>query len=924
MRALGAIVPVALRRLRAQWALYCCALIALTLAVALAALVPLYTEGASLRLLERELAQAEMRSGRSPFALLIRFLAADGGAQSWARIQPVDELMRGPTLPFLGLPIDNFVRHGRSAPLPLSLATLDAPPQALGSVTLGFLDGIAPALRLLDGNEPQPFAPGAPADVLVARSFANRAGLNVGDTLTLRAPTPILLRVAGIWEPANAEDSAWFYAPDAFDTVMLLPEASFAELLNAQALPVDQVVWFIQMRATGLTPTQAAPLLRRLETLGSRVAGWLPGTRIEQGPITPLTSYRQLATALLLQLGVLAVAPLALAALFLVLVAGALARRQQGEVALLKTRGVRSSQILGFDVTVWLLLGAVALMAGMLLGTVGARLLGRVRSFLIFDDAPPLVLSWSGTAVLFGLAALGVGLLAALLPAWRATRRTLLQEQRQQSRVERPPFWQRTYLDLVLLALGAYGLFTANTDTGGGYTDPLRVLLPLVLTLGFALLVVRLLPPLFAVGATLAFRTRSIVALIVLRTLARQPGTYRSVVLLLIVTISIATVSAALARTLDAELATAIAYQVGTDTQLIETGEQQQQESGETLPPGEARFLFVPVSAHRDVPGVRAAARVGRFDATLQLGGAAQPVQLIGIDRHDFADVARWNSTWAGGQTLNPLLNQLATRPQAVIVSRAVAERGVRVGDPIALDVIVLGERRPVRGQVAAVVDLWPGVYPEDRPFVIANLTALFEQLGDQYPYDVWITRDPAVPLDEVVSGVRRLGVLLVDARDHDMLLAQATTEPRRQGLFGMLSLGFGAAALLTLIGFVLIALLNARQRTIELGVMAAIGLRREGLVAALALEQGLLVCVGAISGGAIGSRVAALTVPLLRVGVGPYPGTPPTPPVAGGDATLLIYAAGGAALLLAVLALALAAAKLQLTQAVRLGDAPE
>lgn len=924
VRAFGAVVPVALRRLRAQGLLYSCALVALTLAVTVAALVPFYAEAASLRLLERELAEAEQRSGRSPFALLIRFLGANSDPQRWARVAPVDDLIRGPGLPFLGLPIDGFARHGRSTPFPLVLAPPGVAPQALGSATLGFLDGMEASLLLVDGAMPRPATVGGPVEVLVARSFANRAGLNVGDPLTLRATTPLQFRVAGIWEPLDPDDPAWFYAPEAFENVLLVPEAGFVELAAA-TLPVDQMVWFIRMRATGLTPAQAAPLLGRVETLGARVAGGLPGTRIEQGPQTPLASYRQLVQALLVQLGVLAAAPLAMAALFLVLVTGALTRRQQGEVALMKTRGVRSSQILGVDLSVWILLGAVALPAGLVLGALSAQLLGRVRSFLLLaPNAEPLVLSWSATALLFGLAALLVGLLAALLPAWFATRRTLLQEQRQQSRVERAPLWQRAFLDFILLTLGVYGLLTAGGDAGSGYTDPLRVLLPLILTIGLALLVLRLLPTLLGLGATLAAYTPSVVALVVLRTLARQPASYRSVVLLLIVTLSIATVSATLARTLDADLASAISYQVGADTQLIETGEQQQEENGEPPAPGEARFLFVPVSARLTVPSVLAAARVGRFEATLQLGGAAQPAQLVGIDRNDFAVVARWNPAWANGQELNALLNQLATRPQAVLVSRAVAERGVQVGQPLALDVTVLGERRPVRGQVAGVVDLWPGVYPEDGPFVIANLAAVFEQLGDQYPYDVWISRDPNVPLAEMEAGVRRLGVLLVDTRDEAALLAAAAAEPRRQGLFGMLSLGFGAAALLTLIGFVLMALLNARRRAIELGVLAALGLLRWRLVAALALEQGLLVMAGVASGSAIGALVAALTVPLLRVGVGPHPGTPPTPLTQGGETTLLVYAAGAAALLLAVLALAFAASRLPLAQAVRLGDANE
>ena len=50
-------------------------------------------------------------------------------------------------------------------------------------------------------------------------------------------------------------------------------------------------------------------------------------------------------------------------------------------------------------------------------------------------------------------------------------------------------------------------------------------------------------------------------------------------------------------------------------------------------------------------------------------------------------------------------------------------------------------------------------------------------------------------------------------------------TRPERQGLFGFLSIGFAAAALLTVLGFSLYALFSFRRRFIELGMLRAIGL---------------------------------------------------------------------------------------------------
>ena len=65
----------------------------------------------------------------------------------------------------------------------------------------------------------------------------------------------------------------------------------------------------------------------------------------------------------------------------------------------------------------------------------------------------------------------------------------------------------------------------------------------------------------------------------------------------------------------------------------------------------------------------------------------------------------------------------------------------------------------------------------------------------------------------------------VVDARDAAALIAEEQAQPRRQGLFGLLSVGFIAAGVLTLLGFLISALIAARRRAIELGVLRALGM---------------------------------------------------------------------------------------------------
>jgi putative ABC transport system permease protein len=415
---------------------------------------------------------------------------------------------------------------------------------------------------------------------------------------------------------------------------------------------------------------------------------------------------------------------------------------------------------------------------------------------------------------------------------------------------------------------------------------------------------------------------------VALRALARQPGSYGGPLLLLTLTLSLAIFSAAAAATLDEALRRSAAYRVGAAAQLIETGESTEQDTDGSGAPErrnieeEARFLFVPVGEHLEVSGVRAASRVGRYHGRLALGGGGSVAQLVGIDRLTLPQVLRgFDPAWADGASLGELMNRLAAEPAGALVSGDILGRGLAIGDRLTVQAALYGDRREVELLIVGAVELFPGLYPQEGPLVIVNLDHLFDQLGGQYPYDVWIDYAPDVEIEAVAAGVRRLGVDLVDVRDAAALIRAEQSRPERQGLFGLLSIGFVAAGGLTVLGFLIATALTARRRALELGVLRAIGMARRGATASLAVEQGAVMACGLAAGGAIGVLCALLIVPGLQGGAGPYPGTPPvTPRLAWAEmglaAALLI-----AAVLAALLGLALALRRANLFSVVKLGD---
>src|SRR5689334_17119818 len=213
------VLTTALKRLRANSGLALCALIALLAAVALSVSIPVYAEGASLRLLQSTLEKQERQTNRSAFALLFRYLASSKGPLEWERVKPVDDFISANGLARLQLPIQGLARHVRTDPLRMLL-----PPSAgaqnpfLKNVSIGFMTGMDQRIAIVDGAAPKPSSEpikaggntrAAPIEVMIMRDLADELGINTGEEFTLVGTVggrvaSIPIRVAALWSPINA------------------------------------------------------------------------------------------------------------------------------------------------------------------------------------------------------------------------------------------------------------------------------------------------------------------------------------------------------------------------------------------------------------------------------------------------------------------------------------------------------------------------------------------------------------------------------------------------------------------------------------------------------------------------------------------------------------------------------------------------
>jgi putative ABC transport system permease protein len=195
---------------------------------------------------------------------------------------------------------------------------------------------------------------------------------------------------------------------------------------------------------------------------------------------------------------------------------------------------------------------------------------------------------------------------------------------------------------------------------------------------------------------------------------------------------------------------------------------------------------------------------------------------------------------------------------------------------------------------IVGAFDLFPTWYPEAGTMIVGNLEELSLRAGAEYPHEVWLRTTRAVDPDLIAYSVRGFSILLDPRADQSKLVRNGLNtiveewssaelniraqqrRPERQGLFGLLSVGFVSSALLTVLGFLLYALFSFRRRFIEMGMLRAIGLSIPQMTSLLAAELAFLVLLGIGVGTALGVFASRLFVPFLQIGASAQSRYPP------------------------------------------------
>ncbi|MEM7340312.1 MAG: ABC transporter permease [Actinomycetota bacterium] len=918
MSAVSALV-FAVRRILARPALSALIVLGGTLVVALPTAIPSYAAASTARVLaDQELADS---TGRPPLAYLFSYSGDRNGPSTWSQLASLDAYLQTDGPQSVGVDLTHRTtsistrRFTVVAPAPAPGATAVAEP-----IALTWLEDLEARVELIDGRLPDDAAGPDAVEVAVSDVLADERGLDVGDSVTLADPQAasagegrtITATITGVWTTGDRGDRRWVLAPEIFEQRLLTTRATIVDTLDP-AFPtvIGTTYWYALLDDSGLTVDAVDGLIASTGDVEAEVADRLATADVAVSPRPGLLEFRSRARELRQALAAFAVPGIVLVGIFLGLIVALSARDQRRELAMLRSRGTSRGRLIGHVLAEGIVLAGTSFVLGLGAALAVAASLGRVTSFLRLDGPAALTVrpdttTWAVAAI----AAVAV-VVARVVPAIGASRRTVVDL----DGPEAPPWWQRGSVDLVLAAVAlvlVVQLVRQRSPTSEPLDDPTTVWLPSLAALAIGLLCTRLLPRLFLAVAAALRAVPGVVPVLVARRLGRQPESAHAPLVLLVSTVVLAVFTTSLATSMDRHLADREYHAIGADWQVFEAGAAQSPFLLAADGRRQGRLVTaLDPNSYETLDGIDEATRVGDYSAFF-----GSSFRVLAVEPDGFGRVAFYRPDYGADESFATALARLAATPDGVLASESA---GLDVGTRLAGTVAVgggVGTDLPVELVVVGTFADAPTLEP-DQPAVIARLDHLSQLAGAVPPYRLWLRQERGTTTAEVGAALEAQP-LVVTATTPATGIAAERRAPERQGVFGVLTVGFLTSIAVAMIGFFVTAFFAARRSAPELGALQAIGASpRQAaavVVGELAVVAGLAVTIGVGAGLAL----SAWMVPELLGGGDVEPAVIPDSDL---RATLVLVGAIVAAVVATAVALALALGRVRLFEALRLGD---
>jgi putative ABC transport system permease protein len=931
-----------------------CLLLGSILATALVSCIPIYTDGIMQRMLTKDMENYQLETGKFPgeyqvTATLNYNFKHEDRVKALRYFEKEVVTKRIPQLDLPLLYVSQGITMG-NLNFPLTIEEKYDHTSDLMYAQLGTLSGLEDHITITNGRMYSKEKVDGVIEVIASQQAMKVQNLLLNKEYILLDPVrdyteACRVKLVGVYTYKEANDVYWNHGLIKHNMEFMMDYDLFGrEFLTDVNGMLTEVQWNCAFDYHGITIGNLSKLASVYEEQEKWYAKYRSSLDFEMPVSTILSKYSERAAQLRNMLWVLTVPVLIMLTFYIFMVSQLIVNHDENSINVFKSRGAGKGQIFVSYLIESGLIGCVAFILGPLLGMFICGILGSSNGFMEFVQRTALPVSLNLKVYLYSLGAVLVMMITMLAPVVSASRSTIVQYKQSKSRVKKAAIWKKFFLDIVLLLIAGYGIYryqqqqkvleATGISANELQIDPLLFLTSTIFVLGAGLLFIRLYPYLIRAIYWLGRKFWTPVPYISLIQVGRSRGQEQFLMLFIILAISTGLFNANSARTVNKNIEDKIRYSIGADVRLKALWEDNQLPVMPGLPQAEKdkikqpplRYYEPNFNEYTSLPGAELATKVlFREDGVMQTTmDWADNIHIMGIIPNEFAKVS-WFRNDLLPYHINDYINLMVDAPKAYLVSSNLREKyKLKEGDTIHIS---WGDQNYLEGVVYAFVDYWPTYNPnpvakgKDAPgLIVANLSYIQNKMALQ-PYEVWIKKAEDATDKEINDKITEKNIQLVKLQYTDQELVKMKNDPLLQGMNGMLTLGFIASMLISLLGFLIYWIISIQGRVLQFGILRAMGMSLAKVIGMLACEQVLVSGAAILIGILVGGFTGDLFIPLLQIMYSSADQVPPFRIMANGADYIKVYAVIGTMISMGFLILWRIISRIKIDQAVKLGE---
>ncbi|MCR5417842.1 MAG: hypothetical protein K6E84_02910 [Lachnospiraceae bacterium] len=742
---------------------------------------------------------------------------------------------------------------------------------------------------------------------VVSRSTADKNDLVIGEIL--RFPLLVYSKDPGVKDPPvltvyisgivseRSGDYFWQRSLAKSTQMLILRKSDFMQICQEYSRPV-KVEFYQSLDYRQITSENVESVRASLASIRKK------DDKVKEN-LTPVLTKYKVESRSVQQMVYVIVLPLAVLIItFIGLISFRIIESETRELQTLRDRGLSKIRLIETYFLSSLLLSQISVPIGLLLGYWFGKMVAGVDDFMGFSAVGRINVSdyvFTPAMIVGAEIAALIGILINLVPVI-----LFFGRKKDQRRISIVPFWEKYFLDVILLVISVYLLFNykkqlpilSESVMQGDGIDPVIFIDATLFLFACGLMMLRLIfyviRILFKIGEK-HFSAATYAGLLqIIRT--RKSSGVISVFMVVMVAMSL--FHANMARTINSNKEARLHHEIGADMVIREkwpiTLVKSYDDEGNTVynwrytEPDAGLFRkFIEdgtFSSMTKVANDPDRMTVQGRDAKKKITG----VQLMGINTKEFGLTADMKNG-LNEEHFYTYLNQLAAVRDGVIISSNLAQQlEVKVGDQVSCSFIppsVTGMKNPYASanvKVVAVVDAWPGynryIYKQNEEgkieekegyLVVMNYAYVNATYG-LFPYDIWTKTDTAYkPFKETLKEAmknasdkeeRELSELLSTeneiAKEKETAIIQITN--------GLFTSDFLIALMLSLIGYMIYWITSIRDRELLFGICRAMGISGKEVNQMILMEQLFLSFMSITAGVGAGMITSRFFAPVF------------------------------------------------------------